>query len=113
MDRQFLLSCRFHETFPKFLRIKLYRKALYSTSIYKSWQKKLLDNEIMTKNREISIVESSLKVTREAVQSRFGIILRGLIANHIDRIVDKFNRERTKIHENKLRDLGIGHCIQP
>ena len=43
LDLEFPVKCNTYNTMPKFLRFKLYRKSLHDTSLYKSWQHKLLD----------------------------------------------------------------------
>ena len=46
LNLEYLMKCKTYNTMPKFLRFKLYRKSLHDTSLYKSWQHKLLDQEI-------------------------------------------------------------------
>ena len=51
LDREFLEACLHHEIIPKFLRLKLYRKSLEFSPVYKSWQLKMLKQEIRYKTK--------------------------------------------------------------
>ena len=53
LDLEFLETCKAYDIFPKFVRFKLYKKSLHSADFYKSWQDKLLLNEIQCKRREL------------------------------------------------------------
>ena len=46
LDLEYLMKCKTYNTMPTFLRFKLYRKSLHDTSLYKTWQHKLLDQEM-------------------------------------------------------------------
>ena len=53
LDRDFLIKCKIYNVFPKFLRFKLYKGSLENSKFYKSWQTKLLNNEINEKRKAI------------------------------------------------------------
>ena len=46
IDIEFLEKCKIFNVTPKFVRFKLFRKALHQSMFYKSWQAKLLMYEI-------------------------------------------------------------------
>ena len=50
-DLEFLKTCKAYEPLPKFLYFKLYKKQLRHSKLYKSWQYKLLNIEISSKNK--------------------------------------------------------------
>ena len=49
LDIDFLIKCKTYNIFPKFLKFKLYKKCLQQSKFYKSWQMKLLNEEIKYK----------------------------------------------------------------
>jgi len=61
LDLDFLTKCKVYNIFPKFLRFKLYKKCLQSSNYYRSWQCKLLCNEIQFKRRTIRNLNSTLE----------------------------------------------------
>ena len=54
LDLEFLVKCKTYEIFPKFLRFKLHKKCLHNKKFYKSWQTKLLNEEIKCKRLRIN-----------------------------------------------------------
>ena len=53
LDVKFLNVCKSYNVLPRFLHFKLYRKELTSSKLYKSWQFKLLNLELKSKQRQI------------------------------------------------------------
>ena len=49
-DLEFLNKCKTYNVIPKFLRFKLYKRNVQNSNLYKSWQYKLLNLEIKSKN---------------------------------------------------------------
>ena len=58
LDLEFLTKCKVYNVFPKFLRFKLYKKSLQGSTFYRSWQAKLLINEIKFKKKRINQTEN-------------------------------------------------------
>ena len=52
-DLEFLNLCKIYGLTPKFVRFKIYKRTLQNTKFYKSWQNKLLINEIKTCKNDI------------------------------------------------------------
>ena len=71
LDFDYLVKCKIYNVFPKFLKFKLYKKALYSNPCYKSFQTKLLNNEINFKKRSIQLLSSGKSELLVNVKSFF------------------------------------------
>ena len=57
LDIEFLKKCKIFNVTPKFVRFKLYRKALHQSTFYKSWQAKLLMYEISSRRKSVTTLE--------------------------------------------------------
>ena len=68
LDLDFLVKCKIYNRFPKFLRFKLYRKSLHHATFYKSWQAKLLCNEIKLKRKNLSDVNSKVHSAKDVLK---------------------------------------------
>ena len=84
LDIQFLLTCNVYECYPKFLRIKLYKKALYSSDIYKSFQSQLLESEISAKEKLRCHSEDRLNSLKLSAKSTFSLLLYPVILSQIE-----------------------------
>ena len=113
LDSEFLITCKTYNVFPKFLRFRLYKKSLEDSSIYRSWQAKLLSNEIGSKKKSSKKIElqiNNLQASLRIIFSRFDILI-------VNRLLDKqialFTGKTRKTHDKKLSNLGIHGPIQP
>ena len=88
LDINFLTSCKTYGIIPKFLRFKLYKRSLHTTSIYRSLQFKLLDGEINSRRSSIAKLQPELKELKSNLQSNlsfFTFILVQKILSSIER----------------------------
>ena len=113
LDLLFLTKCKTYDVIPKFLRFKLYRKSLQSQQFYKSWQVKLLDQEIVNKKQQISSLQDRLLDTEASVRQNFRLLDQTLVNRTVGRILRTENRSITRTHENKLIRLGIQNDLNP
>ena len=67
-DHKFLIICKSHEVLPKFFHFKLVRKNLQNSKLYQSWQSKLLNLEIVTKNKQINKSQKLLNEIKVKLQ---------------------------------------------
>ena len=114
LDLHFLNACIRCECIPKFLKFKLYKHSLQNTSLYRSWQKKLLQLEIEDKQNTLNNLKNQSTILLQDLRSQTSfldfIALRHLIrknnASWIKHTQDK--------HETKLKAIGgtsrIHHC---
>ena len=113
LDRIFLENCKVNDVTPKFLRFKLYRKSLSSSSFYKSWQKKLLVYEIKSKEKNIFQLSSQVKDHESAIKSCVSIFDWFLIEKYVACENRNFRDSTEKTHDKKLLTLGINRRISP
>jgi len=113
LDLQFLSKCKTFNIFPKFLRFKLYKKALHSSSLYRSWQSKLLVNEIQTKRKALSDCSLRVKDAEAQIRSAVSSFDSALISRYVSKRGDEFRKSTLVTHERKLRNLGIENDLQP
>src|SRR5215469_13111940 len=62
LDIDFLNKCKAYNVIPKFIKFKLYTNRLYHSKIYKGFLFKLLNDEILFKNRTLNNVNAALKI---------------------------------------------------
>ena len=74
LDLDFLTKCKVYNVFPRFLRFKLYKRCLQGSTFYKSWQAKLLVNEIKFKKKTITQTENILIQDLAQIQELFSPI---------------------------------------
>ena len=112
LDLEFLLTCKTYDIFPRFLRFKLYKKSLQSTRLYKSWQQKLLEDEIKFKRRRYAeLTEKCDESRRELRQSLSFFKFYWLITVTQD-ILRAYKEKHESIHGRKLHHLGISNSLQ-
>ena len=113
LDIDFLVSCKTYEIFPKFLRFKLYKKSLHSSSFYKSWQNKLLDQEIQFKKRRRTELKLKCDELRTRLRQELTFFKFFWLLNVIDDIVSTFKKKHGMIHDRKLRRIGVDNSLHP
>ena len=113
LDLDFLLKCKVYDIFPKFLRFKLYKKSLQTTAFYKSWQTKLLNNEITTKKKQLKQLQEDSSHDANLAAHPFSFIDRHRIRRLIAHTVTQFTRKTKDTHQKKLRTLGIDNDLAP
>lgn len=87
LDVQFLIKCKIYNIFPKFLRFKLYRKSLTSSSFYQSWQSKLLTHELSLKKRCLVKLDSEIETCQKNFFSVISMMDKYLALQQIKRTV--------------------------
>ena len=105
-DLQFLQCCKIYEVIPKFLKFKLYRKSLHNSEYYKKWQKKLLDLEIRTKEKEVVHARSNVnrsKAFLKTLVSRLDLIC---LTKFINDKTEVYKKNVRKLHDRKLHKIG-------
>ena len=113
LDLEFLVSCKTYEIFPKFLRFKLYKKSLHSSAFYKSWQNKLLDQEIQLKKNRLPELKQECDGLRNKLRQDLTFFKFYWLLNVTNDIVSTFKRKHEAIHDRKLRGIGISSSLQP
>jgi len=106
-DLEFLQSCLAYEVAPKFLRIKLYRRSLETSSLYKSWQTKLLQREISSKQRACRTLQLKIDNVLEEIRATVSSIDFSCLKLWIERNQRSFVDRTRTVHEKKLNRLGI------
>ena len=113
LDIKFLINCKTHSVVPKFLRFKLYRKSLQSSTFYSSWLNKLLINEIRFKRKSCKNLENELHHLQQSVNCTFSFIDGTRIRRFVNRSVDQLELDTTTTHSRKLHSLGINSDVRP
>ena len=111
LDLKFLKCCKTYNVFPNFIRFKLYKKCLHNTTLYKSWQEKLLNLEINEKtkcctNLEV-LNEQQLSNLKETVSYMDFNCLYVFVSRSVDKLVTRVSN----IHEQKLFKLGCKYNL--
>ncbi|KAG1651055.1 hypothetical protein GQR58_027516 [Nymphon striatum] len=91
---------------------RLYKRSLETAKFYKSWQTKLLNNEINSKRKTIIYLESITK-SMENDWTVFRIFDRFSIRKFSESRINDFFSRTLLIHEKKLNNLGINNDISP
>jgi hypothetical protein len=106
-DLQFLDSCFHYQVTPKFLRMKLYKRAIENSSLCKSWQRKLLNNELQHKRRDLRNFENQLNTSRNQLKTRVSAIDFACLNLWLLNKQNKANDKTRSTHRTKLHKLGI------
>ena len=106
-DLDFLTACYHYECVPKFLRIRLYKRHLEKSDLCRSLQRKLLDNEIRTKRREVTTRENMVKENETKLKQLVSNIDFSCIRLWIHRKQRNIVRDTRLVHKRKLDRLGI------
>lgn len=107
LDLQFLSLCLYHEVYPRFLRIRLYREGLYDTALYKKFQFDLLEVEINSKRKlceSLCVVVASSLDAAKRVFSRLDYVH---FESFVDASVAKYVNDIERVHERKLNFLNV------
>ena len=106
-DIDFLELCLSNSVTPNFVNFKLYHKRLRNTSLYKSFQKKLLEEEINTKKKQ----EKQLNAKASHLFSNLQASTSWIDFSHLLSLVNsscKTKIDHVKLtHNRKLSNLGI------
>ena len=113
LDLDFLTKCKVYNVFPRFLRFKLYKRCLQGSTFYKSWQAKLLVNEIKFKKKTITQTENKLIQDLAQIQELFSPIDVYLCKYWTRQEIKKRNKSTLKTHQRKLANLGIHNELAP
>ena len=106
LDHQYLKCWKAYNIFPNFLKFKLYRHSLTTTDWYKELQRKLLDNEIRTKERLIQHHRDNLATLDSEFKDHVIHVDYQVLSHFISEKMDKFRLNTQLIHERKLNSLG-------
>ena len=106
LDVDFLVRCLTHGIVPKFLKIKLYRKSLTRTDVYRDFQRQLLEKEIWQKRRLQKHQKTIMLRLSLDVKKKLSWIDYNHVSNFVSNSVCKLNKNVTSIHRNKFTSLG-------
>ena len=112
-DIKFLEKCKAYSILPKFLKFKLYRHSLSKTSIYKSFQFKLLNLELKQKRKNLKKCQEDYKQTLEKFKKQITWLdYHCLKSRFLDNNNSKIKSVES-VHTKKLINLGIpcGHAV--
>ena len=113
LDVKFLVNCKVYNVMPKFLRFKLYRRSLRTTNIYKSFQTKLLLQEIASKKRSIASLRTKLETLDTTLSTSFSTLDAAIVRRHTRLRTTEFEATTARTHADKLGSLGINNEIKP
>ena len=113
LDIKFLVHCKVYNVMPKFLRFKLYRKSLRTTNIYKSFQTKLLLQEIANKKRSVSSLRTKLATLDTSLSSSFSTLDAAIVRRHVRLRTNEFEATTARTHADKLGSLGVNNEVKP
>ena len=107
LDLDFLMTCKQHETIPKFLLFKVFNYKVRSTIHYKSFLFRLLDFEIKQKSKLVKQTENKLALARTEFSNTVSHLDFIILNNRL--LSSNSNRDRAikLTHQKKLLDLGI------
>ena len=107
LDLEFLETCHGYDTLPKFLRIRLYKRPLENTPLCKTFQRKLLLNEIRFKRKNLTLKHAKLEEARAALKESVSALDYSCITLWLERKQESNNKHTQRTHERKLHKLGI------
>jgi hypothetical protein len=113
LDYNFYCKCKVYNIMPKFLRFKLFRRALQDSNFYKTCQVKLLTREINDKKKRIAALTSDLAECKDDILNYFPGVTRALIYRVVRDQQENFVAETSETHERKLNRLGIHNHFRP
>ena len=106
-DLVFLRTCVTNQLVPRFLQFKLHSKALRNENTYKTYQKKLLDREVL-KKLEIKLSRAqALQNHKDQCLSIFSRLDYNHLTSFILRVNEKKAQSYHKKHSKKLFALGL------
>ena len=107
LDIEFLKTCKIYGIFPKFLRFKLYKRSLHSSSAYKTFQGELLDHELSTKTERAAYLGKQYADLRDSIRRLLTFFEFRMFTLHDNEIIETFVKKCKKTHLKKLNHLGI------
>ena len=113
LDQKFLETCKIYDVVPKFLRFKLHKKSLLSAKFYKSWQTKLLLNEIRTKKKAVDRLTKHIEESRIEMKEMFSSFDMLLVESYVRKSLETYIGKTRTIQDRKLENLGIRNDITP
>ena len=113
LDLKFLNRCKIYNVFPKFLRFKLYKKYLHTSTFYKAWQAKLLVNEIRTKKKALKDCKVKISELSSDIKNDFSLLDFITLSQKIKIELANHSRKIVQIHDRKLKNLGINSDLSP
>ena len=107
LDHDFLLYCKMSDIVPNFVKFKLYRSSLYNSDFYKSATRTLLDLEIDVKVKSVNRLSKSVSAFSAALCNSLSFLDSVYIKVLLNKNVNKYVSDITKVHDRKLLKLGI------
>ena len=108
LDLDFLLYCRLNQVIPNFVKFKLYKSSLYNTPFYDEATKKLLDMEIICKQKIVNKLTEQANSLFTNVTSKLSLIDSFIFKFLFNKCMQEFVSLVQGTHEKKLSKLGIG-----
>ena len=102
----FLNSCKVYNLTPKFLRFKLYNKKLQHNEEYRTYQRKLLDNEIKTQFRKLARLKRKLDNTRTTLKTKVSRLDHHCLLHRVRQRNKQIEKNSKETHKKKLLSLG-------
>ena len=113
LDVDFLTRCKVYNTIPKFLRFRLYKRALERKKFYSSWQSKLLNQELSFKNKQVQDLELELSNSLQILRDRLSFLDFHRVKKVIDGIVSRQISKMKITQDRKLQHLQINNELKP
>ena len=105
-DLQFLQTCQENNIIPKFLHFRLYKATLQTSELYRDTQKKLLSQEIKTKEKQISRLKNRVSSLHSQLRARTWYIDYNHFRSLIEKVTTRKIAGAKAIHMKKLHNLG-------
>ena len=113
LDLEFLKTCKTYDIYPKFLRFKLYKKSLHSSTTYKKFQSELLDNELRLKTESVAHLAKQYEELRNSIHRQLSFFEFRMFKIHDNEIIQTFIKKCKATHQKKLHHLGIYNELLP
>ena len=113
LDIDFLRKCKIYNVVPKFIRFKLYKKALTSSCFYKRWLNKLLVNELNCKQRELKSANSHTDELNYQLLRSVSFLDYKFLLNSTSKSLKIFKTKILQTHSKKLANLGVVGDVTP
>ena len=113
LDIEYLQICKAQNIIPKFLRFKLYRKSLKSSSFYQAWQHKLLNHELNSKTKRKVELGSIVKQLKSTFVSSISYLDFIVINRFLQSYISEFSKDVKLTHKRKLHSIGIDCTLEP
>ena len=107
LDSEFLLYCQINNVIPNFIKFKLYRESLHHSVLYKDTTAKLLEMEILYKERLSKKHKQTTETLFRSLCNLLSFLDCFLLKHFVNKSINAYVLQVKNVHQRKFYKLGI------